>query len=74
VSPSRKRTAVVHLEETFEVSERRACEVVDQPRSTQRYAARPANDEAALVTRMLDLVWTWSVSIRGSDIAGSRCC
>jgi len=56
VSPSRKRTAVDHLEETFEVSERRACEVVDQPRSTQRYVPRPASDEAAIVTRMLELV------------------
>lgn len=38
------------------MSERRACEVVDQPRSTQRYVARPASDEAALVTRMPELV------------------
>jgi len=56
VSPSRKRAAVDHLEETFEVSERRACEVVDQPRSTQRYVPRPASDEAVMVTRMLELV------------------
>ena len=56
MSPSRKRTAVDHLEETFAVSERRACEVVAQPRSTQRYVRRPASDEAALVTRMLELV------------------
>lgn len=56
MSPSRKRTAVDHLEATFAVSERRACEVVDQPRSTQRYVPRPADDEAAVVTRMLELV------------------
>jgi transposase InsO family protein len=56
VSPSRKRAAVDHLEEAFEVSERRACEVVAQPRSTQRYVPRPASDEAAIVTRMLELV------------------
>jgi putative transposase len=56
VSPSRKRTAVDHLEETFEVSERRACKVVEQPRSTQRYVFRLASDEAAVVTRMLELV------------------
>jgi len=56
VSPSRKRAAVVPLEESFEVSERRACEVADQPRSTQRYEPRPASDEAAVVTRMHELV------------------
>jgi transposase InsO family protein len=56
VSPSRKREAVEHLEASFEVSERRACDVVDQPRSTQRYSPRPASDEAVLVTRMHELV------------------
>ncbi|MDZ4688216.1 MAG: IS3 family transposase [Planctomycetaceae bacterium] len=38
------------------MSERRACEVADQPRSTQRYEPRPASDEAAVVTRMHELV------------------
>lgn len=44
------------LQEEFEVSERRACEVLDQPRSTQRYEPRPRDDEAALVQSMLELV------------------
>ena len=56
MSPSRKREAVSHLEETFEVSERRACELADQPRSTQRYLPRPASDEASVVSRMHELV------------------
>ena len=43
------------LQEEFEVSERRACEVVDQPRSTQRYESSPRDDEAALMKRMLQL-------------------
>jgi putative transposase len=47
---------VQDLQQTFEVSERRACEVVDQPRSTQRYEASPRDDEAALTKRMLELV------------------
>lgn len=38
------------------VSERRACEVVEQPRSTQRYKPQEADDEGPLVTRMLELV------------------
>lgn len=37
---------------TCEVSERRACEVVGQPRSTQRYEPLVAKDEAVLVERM----------------------
>lgn len=56
MSPSRKREAVDHLEGAFEVSERRACTVLDQPRSTQRYERKPASDEAVLVTRMHELV------------------
>lgn len=36
VSPERKRRAVQTLVEKFEVSERRACRVLGQPRSTQR--------------------------------------
>ena len=45
-----------HLGEVFEVSERRACEVVEQPRSTQRYEPQEADDEGRLVKRMLELV------------------
>jgi putative transposase len=46
----------VKLQRKFAVSERRACRVVDQPRSCQRYAAQPRDDEGALVKRMLCLV------------------
>jgi putative transposase len=56
VSPARKRAAVEHLQEKFDASERRACEVVDQPRSTQRYTGHPQDDERKLVARMLELV------------------
>ena len=41
---------------TFAVSERRACAVVGQPRSTQRQQPRPRADEARLVARILELV------------------
>ena len=44
------------LEKEFTISERRACLVLDQPRSCQRYAAKPRDDEGALVKRMLELV------------------
>jgi putative transposase len=41
VTPDRRRRAVVVLEERFGVSQRRACRVVGQWRSTQRRVARP---------------------------------
>jgi putative transposase len=56
VSPSRKREAVTHLCETFEVSERRACVAAEQHRSVQRYEARPAEDEPRVLSRMWELV------------------
>ena len=40
----------------FAVSERRACEVLGQPRSSQRYQGRPRDDEPARIKRMLELV------------------
>ena len=43
------------LQSSFEVSERRACQVIDQPRSSQRYVEQPREDEAALVAAMLKL-------------------
>jgi len=54
VSPSRKRAAVLGVQQRFQVSERRACEVLDQPRSSQRYEAKPRDDES-MVKRMLEL-------------------
>ncbi|WP_391483922.1 IS3 family transposase [Adhaeretor mobilis] len=56
VSPARKRAAASELQEKFEVSQRRACSTVDQPRSSQRYAAKPRDDESQLLKRMLELV------------------
>jgi len=56
VSPSRKRTAADELQGQFEVSERRACEVLKQPRGTQRYEPKPRDDEPALAKRMREVV------------------
>ena len=55
VSPARRRDAVRYLGEASQVSERRACRVVDQHRSTQRYAPAPAEYELRLVARMNEL-------------------
>ena len=48
VGPARKREAVGHLQEEMEMSERRACKVVGQPRSTQRYEANEDAEEDRL--------------------------
>jgi len=46
---------VEQVQTELDVSERRACQAVDQPRSTQRYEAAEAEDEKALVKRMKEL-------------------
>jgi transposase InsO family protein len=56
VSPAHRREAVQEAQTTLEVSERRACQVIRQPRSTQRYAAKERDGEKLLVRRMLGLV------------------
>jgi transposase InsO family protein len=52
VGPARKREAVAHLEGVLEVSERRACQVIVQPRSTQRYGGRQRSKDAALIAEL----------------------
>lgn len=56
VSPARRREAADQLQQGFEVSERRACRVVQQPRSTQRYRPRDRDINESLVKRMHELV------------------
>jgi len=52
VSPERRRRAVSHLQGRFRVSERRACVVASQHRSSQRYSRRLAAEEALLRERL----------------------
>jgi transposase InsO family protein len=56
VTAAHKRQVVRLLLETFEVSERHACRLLGQPRSTQRQQAKSREEEERLVTRMLELV------------------
>jgi putative transposase len=57
VTAAQRRQAVLLLQERFGVSERRACRVLGQQRSTQRLPPRAGTDEEArLVARMLELV------------------
>jgi len=47
VTPNRRRQAVALLQDEFGVSERRACKVVGQHRSTQRLTPPPPTDDEA---------------------------
>ena len=55
MSPPRRRQAVEHVCQVLGVGERRACRVLGQCRSTQRYRASPPSDEARLVARIVQL-------------------
>lgn len=50
VGPARKREAVTHVCQRLEVSERRVCESLEQPRSTQRYVGKRKQGDAELLT------------------------
>lgn len=53
MSPVRRRAAVEHLKRKFKVSERRACRLVGQHRSTNRYQPVASDFEQQLVAAML---------------------
>ena len=58
MSPAKRHKAVEHVRNSLgrtRVSERRACRVLGQPRSSQRRRPRIADDEPRLVRRMVDL-------------------
>ena len=52
VTPNQKRVAVLALVDEFGVSQRRACVVVDQHRSTQRLELVRSTTEMGLRQRM----------------------
>jgi putative transposase len=54
-SPARCRQLVSHVQAELGISERRACRVLQQPRSTQRYQPVVAADTAALTARVITL-------------------
>ena len=55
MSPARRRGCVEHVVAHLGVSERTACRVLGQHRSTQRKVARSPNDEAALTADVVEL-------------------
>jgi transposase InsO family protein len=71
VTPNRRRQAVDVLEDVFGVSQRRACNVVGQPRSTQRLAAPVPSPDEVLVREWLRAFskrrprWGWRRAAKG---------
>ena len=55
MSAARRRTCIEHVTAKLDVSERFACRVLDQHRSTQRKAPGTADDEAALTAAIIEL-------------------
>ena len=57
VGPTRRREAVKQAQGSLEdVSQRRACKVLNQPRSTQRYSPKSPDRDRPLVKRMRECV------------------
>ncbi|MCH2250721.1 MAG: IS3 family transposase [Cognatishimia sp.] len=55
LSPARRRACIDHVRSQFNVSERRACRVLGQHRSTQRRIPKGRADEDRLVADMIEL-------------------
>jgi len=55
VSPAKKRRAAEEIQEELQVSERRVCRVLGQPRSTQRRECVIRSDEGALRQQVVAL-------------------
>ncbi len=76
LTPDRRRRAVAALQEQFGVSERRACKVVGQPRSTQRLSSPiPTDEELALRAFLRDFSrrrprWGWRRAATAARKAG----
>ena len=55
LSPARRRACINHVRSRHNVSERRACRVLGQHRSTQRHISQGRADEDRLVADMVEL-------------------
>ncbi len=55
LSPARRRACIDHVRSQLKVSERRACRVLGQHRSTQRRVPQGREDEDRLVADMIEL-------------------
>jgi transposase InsO family protein len=55
INPDRQQESVAQVQKVLDVSERRACRVIVQPRSTQRYDKRVPDDEQLLREQVVRL-------------------
>ena len=55
ISPDRRRQAVKQVIDAMDVSERRACRAIQQPRSTQRYPKIVPEDEELIRSKVIEL-------------------
>ena len=55
MSPAKRRRTVERIQQRFRLSQRRACRLLAQPRSTQRYDVQVRKDEEKLVQRIEEL-------------------
>jgi transposase InsO family protein len=57
LSPAKRKCVVIHVQKTFSeiVSQRWACKVLGQPRSTQRYCSVNTDNQDRLVQRIVEL-------------------
>jgi putative transposase len=55
LSPARRRAVIEHVRSLYSISERRACSMLRQHRSTQRKVPRTRDDEAALTADIVEL-------------------
>lgn len=60
VKPRDKRPVVEHLKEAYQFSERRACQLIQFDRASNRYKAKPSND-SALKSRLKELATQYPV-------------
>jgi putative transposase len=82
LSPERRRGAVRHARESYQVSERHACRLLGQWRGTQRYEVIYRSDEGALTREIVALASeygrygyrriTWLLSDRGRHVGKDR--
>ena len=55
LSPSRRRKCIEHVRSRLDVTERRTCRILGQPRTTQRRDWKSQGDEYSLIREIVDL-------------------
>jgi putative transposase len=55
ISPAQRRSTVCRVQQKLDLSQRRVCRVIGQPRSTQRYCWQQRNGERVFCERMREL-------------------